>query len=161
MKITLYDIRQDNMQHPVLIQEQESVYDAKALSDPQAIVTMLNAVFQADRQCEEHLYLVSLNAANEVMGVFDVSRGTQITTLVDTRAILLRCILTGAASFVLAHPHCSGKLEVSDSDMKSYKKCRDAAILMDIPMVDFIIIGKHGAYRSFRRDGLCDLKLSV
>ncbi len=159
MNITLYGLLQDNEQHPVLIREDEHDYDAKNLSNPEAIAAMLNAVFKADRQCEEHLYLIAMNTANEVLGIFDVSHGTQLATLVDPRAIYTRCMLVGAATIVLAHNHPSGGIDPSADDKATCRRVRDAGKLLGIFLIDFLIIGKDGNYLSFLREGICDLKI--
>ncbi len=154
MTITTYSMMQDEAQHPVLIRESEHLYAAETLPGPTAVTAMLNEVFRAELQSEEHMYMVSLNAKNEVLGAFEISHGTQDATYLDPRSVLTRAILSGAEGYILAHNHPSGSLSASKEDTAICSRMREASTLMGVRLWDFILVGKHGEFLSFSREGL-------
>ena len=58
-----------------------------------------------------------------------------------------------ASSIILCHNHPSGTLITSDADRHITKKIKDAALIMDIMVLDHVIIGQN-KYFSFADEGI-------
>ena len=103
-------------------------------------------------ELQEEFKVLLLNRANEVLGIYPLSKGGITGTVVDSRlifAVVLKCNATG---IIIAHNHPSGTLKPSDNDItltKSIKKCAD---FLDITLIDHIIVTKNG-YFSFSNQG--------
>lgn len=102
---------------------------------------------------QEVVRVVSLSAANEVLGSRDVFRGTLVDSPSRPREILRAVLLVNGASFVLGHNHPSGHTFPSDSDAESTARLKWAADLIGLRLVDHLIIGR-GEYFSFADAGL-------
>lgn len=65
----------------------------------------MNEVFGLNRRAEENLYLLSLDTKNNLIGIFEISKGTVCATFCRPREIFIRLLLSGAVGFVLIHNH--------------------------------------------------------
>ena len=63
----------------------------------------------------------------------------------------MRAVYVGAQNIMLIHNHPSGEIEISKEDEIMTKRIRDAGLLMGIPLIDHIVIGK-GAHYSFHEN---------
>jgi DNA repair protein RadC len=103
-------------------------------------------------ELQEEFKVLLLNRANEVLGIYALSKGGITGTVVDQRlifAVVLKCNATG---IIICHNHPSGKLLPSEVDItltKSIGKCAD---LLEINLLDHLIITKNGFY-SFLKEG--------
>lgn len=59
-------------------------------------------------------------------------------------------ILSNANSIMLFHTHPSGSLNPSREDIAMTDQLQKACIIMNIPMIDHIILGRGNQYYSFR-----------
>lgn len=114
---------------------------------------MLCTVFEADRQAEEHGYLIAMDVKNKPVGVFEISHGAASFSVLQTREVFIRLLLCGASGFILAHNHPSGDPSPSEEDIEVTKKFTEAGKLMAVPLIDHIIIGD-GRYYSMRENGI-------
>jgi DNA repair protein RadC len=96
----------------------------------------------------EEFWALYLNRANQVIRKVQISRGGVAGTVADVRLILKHGIELLASGIVLAHNHPSGNLQPSPEDLKLTQKVKEAALLMNIQLLDHLIIGNH-AYFSF------------
>lgn len=94
-----------------------------------------------------------LNRANKILHFEIVSSGGLTGTVADPRIILKKALETGATSIVLSHNHPSGSLKPSRADEELTQKIRQAAMYLDIRVVDHIIVSDEG-YFSFADEGL-------
>ena len=118
------------------------------------IYKLMKSFFDEDTiQHREFFKVLLLNNGNKVLGVYPHSIGGVVATIADTRLILQAAILANATSIVLLHSHPSGNLFPSVQDRKLTKCIKDAALLMDIKVIDHLIIGSEGYY-SFCDEGL-------
>jgi DNA repair protein RadC len=102
---------------------------------------------------QEVVRVLSLSAANEVLGTCEVFRGTLVDSPSRPREILRAVLLANAASFVVGHNHPSGKVFPSDSDARSTARLKWAAELIGLKLQDHLIVGG-GEYFSFADSGL-------
>jgi DNA repair protein RadC len=103
-------------------------------------------------ELQEEFKILLLNRANEVLGVYPLSRGGITGTVVDQRLIFAVALKCNATGIIICHNHPSGKLLPSEADItltKSIGKCAD---LLEINLLDHLIITKNGFY-SFSNEG--------
>lgn len=124
-----------------LVKEESFEYNADCLNNINAVFNIAKNVFQLDKQCEEVVMLLSLDAKLNVIGVFEVSRGCLDASIVSPREIFKRLLLNNAYGFILIHNHPSGNTKPSIEDIKSCKRIKECADIMNFKMIDFCIIG--------------------
>ena len=103
-------------------------------------------------ELQEEFKILLLNRANEVLGVYPLSKGGITGTVVDQRLIFAVALKCNATGIIMCHNHPSGKLLPSEADItltKSIGKCAD---LLEINLLDHLIITKNGFY-SFSNEG--------
>ena len=104
-------------------------------------------------ELQEEFKVLLLNRANEVLGIYPLSKGGITGTVVDQRLIFAVALKCNATGIILCHNHPSSTLKPSDSDItltRSIKKCAD---LLDITLLDHLIITKKGFF-SFSNEGI-------
>ena len=126
--------------------------DIKALTSPDAIANMMNAVYYMNERAEEYLFMIALDTKNKPIGVFEISHGTVNSSLLSPREVFIRAILAGAVSIVLIHNHPSGDPAPSREDIQVTKRISEVGQLMGIKLLDHIIIGDY--YKSLREEGI-------
>ena len=72
--------------------------------------------------------------------------------LVDIRQVLRTALSLNATCLILAHNHPSGNARPSRLDAKLTRQLRDAALQMDIALLDHIVITS-GSHYSFADEG--------
>jgi DNA repair protein RadC len=82
-----------------------------------------------------------------------MSKGGISGTVVDIRIILKQAIESLASSIILCHNHPSGNLKPSNEDILLTRKCKDAALLLDIKLLDHLIFNEN-KYFSFCDEGM-------
>lgn len=103
-------------------------------------------------ELQEEFKILLLNRANEVLGIYPLSKGGITGTVVDQRLIFAVALKCNATGIIMCHNHPSGKLLPSEADItltKSIGKCAD---LLEINLIDHLIITKNGFY-SFSNEG--------
>ena len=146
MSIVTYRTELDDMQHNILVKEQSIGYAVERFNQPKQIAEMLIDVFRINKQAEEYLYMLALNADGMILGAFELSHGTVNYTVCNPRDIFIKALLCGAVNIVLAHNHPSGNTSPSKADMEAYKRVSEAGELIGIDLIDNIIVGKDGYY---------------
>ena len=63
------------------------------------------------------------------------------TTTIDAGAIFREALKAGAEEIIVAHNHPSGDLTPSKADIAATAKLREAADLLNVPLVDHLILG--------------------
>jgi DNA repair protein RadC len=101
----------------------------------------------------EEFWIIYLNRRNAILGSERLSMGGITGTIIDVRLILKRALERRATSLVAAHNPPSGNLDPSDADKKITRQLKEAAAIMEIPVIDHIIISQSG-YFSFADEGL-------
>lgn len=101
----------------------------------------------------EEFWIIYLNRRNAILGSERHSMGGITGTVIDVRLVLKRALYRNATSLVACHNHPSGNLEPSDADKKITRQLKEAAAIMEIPVMDHIIVTQ-GGYFSFADEGL-------
>ncbi len=103
---------------------------------------------------QEHFLVAYLNRFNRVLGVMHLSTGGITGTVADIRLIFGTALKAAASGIIISHNHPSGNLKVSERDIGTTTKIRDAGEMLDIKLLDHIIVGHDGQYFSFSDEGL-------
>lgn len=130
----------------VRISRQKAV-NRLVLDTPQSIVQIY--MEEMRYQTQEIIKAVFFNAKMELLGDQNLSLGTMTQSLLSPREIFLSAWERGAYSFILLHNHPSGNPAPSLNDIMLTDQLKQAAKLLEIPMLDHIILGD-GRYYSFR-----------
>ena len=101
----------------------------------------------------EEFWILLLNRSNQVIDQVRISQGGVSGTVTDVRLILNAAVEKLASGIILAHNHPSGNLSPSEADLKITRKIKDAAILLDLSLLDHLIVSDQG-YLSFADDNL-------
>ena len=104
-----------------------------------------------DKQ-QEYFVCLSLNGANEVIENRVVTVGLLDSNQVHPREVYADPLTDRAASIIVAHNHPSGTLEASPEDVALTDRLARAGKLLGIPLLDHIIVTKHG-YLSLKQSG--------
>ena len=131
----------DNDRRSILVKESSHDYSVSNLADsPERAAALFNAVFDCSNRPEEHFWMMTLDGARRVSGMFEVTVGTLMSSLVHPREIFIRAIAMHAASIIVCHNHPSGMLDVSEQDREVTKRLRQAGELLGVRLDDHIII---------------------
>ena len=129
------------------ITEFERVYDSASMYGVLLLKWDLDTI-----ELQEEFKVVFLNNGNGIIGIYNHSKGSSASTVVDTRIICSVALKCNATYMVLAHNHPSDNLKPSKTDIKLTEKLKEAAKLFDIHVIDHLIISKNGYY-SFSEAG--------
>lgn len=100
---------------------------------------------------QEHFVIVTLNSANYVINVHEVTLGLVNQTPIAPREAFAKAIEDRAVAVILAHNHPSGSTEPSEQDYAITRQLCAAGAVLQIPVIDHIIIGR-GGYTSLCRE---------
>jgi DNA repair protein RadC len=103
-------------------------------------------------ELQEEFKVLLLNRANEVLGLYPLSKGGITGTVVDQRLIFAVALKCNATGIIMCHNHPSGKLLPSEADITLTKSIGKCAELLEINLLDHLIITKNGFY-SFSNEG--------
>jgi len=116
----------------------------KKITSASIIYDMMQEESKADREC---MFVIHLNSQNEIIRKELISMGTINEAITAPREVFRRAIIEGAHKIIIVHNHPSGHTEPSTSDKRLENTIREAGKIIDIPLLDFIIIG-NGYYSS-------------
>jgi len=134
-----YDVR--------LVQEYSGFYDLdREIRSSTQVAEICKELYDMHNLSYEKMVIITLNARLEVVGCFEVARGTIDESPVYVREIATRALLTNAKSVILAHNHPSGAVNPSRADIETTKKIKDALAMLNIDLLDHIIIGHDQTY---------------
>src|SRR5690606_30064445 len=97
-------------------------------------------------ELQEEMKVVLLNRSNQVLGIYELSKGGIAGTMVDIILLLgvaLKCV---ASNIIMVHNHPSGNLRPSQADISITDKVKLAARQVDMLLFDHLIITKDGYY---------------
>jgi len=101
----------------------------------------------------EEFWMVYLNRANYVIAHKKISQGGLIGTVTDVKIILRNAINLYSLNIIAVHNHPSGNIIPSIADKQITEKLKNAALLMDIQLLDHVIISGN-KYYSFADEGI-------
>ncbi|MDR0305957.1 MAG: DNA repair protein RadC [Chitinispirillales bacterium] len=98
--------------------------------------------FNFGYRSEEYVAVIFLDNANHVLNSEIMSEGTVNHCVVYPRNIINRALRCGAAAFILAHNHPSGKVDPSEEDWKVTERLFTVGKLLEVPLLDHVIISQ-------------------
>lgn len=138
-----------------LVKESSKVYEVESkISSPSNVRDYIEQVFKLSSQAEEVMVMLVLDIKNNVIGAFEVSRGSLNASIVHPREVFKRALLLNGASIILGHNHPSGDTTPSRVDIDVTKRLVEGGEILGIKILDHIIIGDNGRYRSFKEDSI-------
>ena len=142
MNINKYGLKFDNDRIGQLVKEEAYAYEMNScvIDSPEKAAELIEFIFDGSNLTQEAFWLIALNGSRKVSGVFTVTVGTLMSSLVHPREVFSRAILAGAASIIIAHNHPSGSLDVSSQDREVTKRIKQAGDIIGIHLDDHIII---------------------
>ena len=136
-----------------LVKESSKVYEVESkISSPRDVADYIEQVFKLSIQAEEVMVMLVLDTKNKVVGAFEVSRGSLNSSIVHPREVFKRALLLNGASIIVAHNHPSGDTTPSREDVNVTKRLVEGGNILGINVLDHIIIGDNGRYRSFKEN---------
>lgn len=124
-----------------LVKEQEVEYRVGAITDPEKIDKLGRDVLELDQMTEECFCIVAMDTKLNVIGTFEVSRGTVSASLVHPREVFKRALLCNASAIILLHNHPSGDPTPSNADIEVTIRLQEAGEILGVDVLDHIIIG--------------------
>ncbi len=119
----------------------------KELSNPNKIVEWLR--FNVAYSNQEEFFAVYLNAKGGIIKSEILFKGSKNSSIVAVDEILRKAILLKSSAIIVAHNHPSDDVNPSQNDIDLTKKLYKSSILIGVPLLDHIIIGK-SSYFSFK-----------
>jgi len=129
----------------------ENMKKQDALSSPQAVINFSRVKLSG--LSNEAFMVIYLNVKNEVIDYALLQEGTLDNVAVYPRRIIETALSHHASGVILVHNHPSGNPMPSKEDKLLTKDIVDAALALDIRVLDHLIVGKQG-YFSFMENGL-------
>ena len=129
-------------------------FEDKIASSPSKTRDILEEVFELSNLAEEVFIIMCLDTKNRVTGLFKVSQGSLNASIVHPREVFKRALMQNANSIILAHNHPSGDTTPSSEDVSITRRLNEAGNLLGVNVLDHIIVGANGKYKSFKEDGL-------
>ena len=134
-----YDVR--------LIQEHSGLYDLdKKIASSTQAAKICKELYDMSDLSYEKMVMLTLNTKLQVVGCFEISRGTVNESTIYPREIATRALLTNAEAVILAHNHPSGTVGPSGADISITRKVKDILTMLDIRLLDHIIIAHDQTY---------------
>ena len=134
-----YDVR--------LVQEHSGLYDLdKKITSSTQAADICRQLYDMHELSYEKMVMLTLNTRHQVVGCFEVSRGTVDESMIYPREIATRALLTNARAVILAHNHPSGSTNPSTADMNVTRKVKDLLEMLGINLLDHIIVAHDKTY---------------
>jgi len=103
---------------------------------------------------QETMMVLYLNRGNFFSGYKIISTGGTAGTVCDPKHVFSFGLGCMASSVILVHNHPSGNLTPSNADIELTKKCKNAALYLDMSVLDHLIIcSEEGKYYSLADNG--------
>ena len=137
----------------LMVMESSSEYLAgtrsKSIKSPEDIIPRISHI----RWCDtERFMVITLDNANNVIGVHEVTKGLVNQTPVAPREVFRIALQDNASSIMLSHNHPSGSTEPSREDEAMTRLLVSAGIILKIPVIDHIILSRSGFTSMCRND---------
>ena len=135
-----------------LVREGSCTFKSRFINNPADAVSLVEP-FLAD--CDrEKVIVLCLDTKAQPTAISTCSVGTVNSSLIHPRELFKESILCNAASVILAHNHPSGIPTPSEDDISITKRLSEAGKVLGIDVIDHVIIGSNGNYKSFKELGL-------
>ena len=120
------------------------------IGSPQDALSFLRPILK--NQPRENLISIALHSGNQVVGFEIVSQGTANASLAVASEVFKAVLLTNSTAFILAHNHPSGNCEPSHEDRQIAERISEAAQLIGVELLDFLIVTEDSFYSFAQSD---------
>ena len=107
----------------------------------------------ANETDREGFWVILLDGRNRVVGINLIALGSLTSALIHPRETYKGAILANAAALILLHNHPSGDPTPSAEDVSLTRRLSEVGELLGIRVLDSIVIGENGAFRSLAEEG--------
>ncbi|MDA8972429.1 JAB domain-containing protein [bacterium] len=115
---------------------------------------LLIQIWDADLlELQEEFKVIMLNNANDIIGIYSMSKGGTAGTVVDVKLIFAVALKCNATAIMLAHNHPSGNLKPSIQDIELTNKIKKGSEILGMKILDHLILAKT-CYYSFADEGV-------
>lgn len=97
----------------------------------------------------EEVWLLCLDGRSALKASARIAQGGLHGCALTARDVLAPAVKNGAAAILLVHNHPSGDPEPSPDDVEMTKHVAKCAELIGIPLVDHVVVARHGARSVF------------
>ena len=104
-------------------------------------------------QRQEHVVVITINGANEVIGTHTVAMGSLDKAPLDAREVFSQAVAEKASGVILAHNHPEGGIQPSNADIEATAHIKEAGSIVGIPLLDHIVFNRTD-YFSFVENGM-------
>jgi len=136
-----------------IIKSKSKDVKVKIVTSQDASQYFRDRIMKEDIEVCEMMYALFLNTRSNVVGSYFVSKGSQLSTIVDVKTIAKIAIDTLSNSVIICHNHPSGNTQPSDADKAITSKLKQGLGFFDIKLIDHIILTKD-SYFSFADEGI-------
>ncbi len=136
----------------------QSVGEAPLLNRPELVFTYFQPIVSG--LAVEKFWILCLNRKNRLIKRVEVTSGTATGSLVHPREVFRPAIREAATAVICVHNHPSGDPAPSSADLQVTRRLREAAVAVDIELLDHLILGTKAGdpagrgFYSFREAGL-------
>ena len=123
--------------------------NAPLIDSPQKVLNLVKPQISAKK---EHLFVVSLNLSQKLLGVDLVALGSLNTVNAPLRDIFQPVFQRGGYFFILVHNHPDGKSSPSQEDKLFTRRVKEAAELLGLELMDHIILGEDGYFSFYEKN---------
>lgn len=106
-------------------------------------------------ESREQVYLLLLDSKGALIKELLLSKGTVNRSLLSAREVFVEAQRYKAVNIILLHNHPSGDPTPSEDDVSITRKIIRAGLIVDIPLIDHIILGRDD-YISLKERGIFD-----
>lgn len=110
------------------------------IHSPSDVARLMQAEAQADREC---VWCLHRNTRGRLIEKELVAMGKLNVASVDFRGLFRGAIINNADGIVVVHNHPSGEVDPSSADLALAERIGQAASMLGIEFIDFIIVGWH------------------
>ena len=127
------------------------------VDNPEIVRELLGAEMRALHR--ESLRVLLLDTKFHLLRVEEISLGSLNESIAHPREIFRPALIYSAYAFILCHNHPSGDPNPSDADRRLTRRLAEAALLLQVTMLDHIILGApqpdgRPDYFSFKEAGI-------
>ena len=134
----------------------ENMKRGDVLSSPETVLKFVRV--RLSGMTNEAFMVIYMNVKNEVIDYSILHEGTIDNVAVYPRRIIESALSRHASGVILVHNHPSGNPMPSREDKALTRDIADAAITLDIRVLDHIIVGKDGYFSFMEHDLLSAAK---
>lgn len=127
--------------------QDDSLPEGKANNASITAAYLRDHIFKNDKESwREKAYLLTLDSALNITGVFHLSSGGMSATQIDPHLVAIIAAQTGAPSVILAHNHPSGTPRPGSHDIQMTSRCKNMLDALCTSLMDHIILGEKSFY---------------